>query len=376
MLRVTYSNKPEVLMAQLEAQLAADVGLPPRDPFSRVTLLSASQPLAAWVQRVLAERAGVVAGLETRLLRAYVASLVGGVFPGSVVVDREPIRDALLRRFLADDLAGADLADVRGYLQPGDGREAAIRSVQLAGQLGSVFEEYLYARPEMLDDWSRGKPSAWHGPDDALARWQRRLWADLVGPSGLLSGKDPRGRRYVLPTALLSSTTPLLPPGARPLYVFGLSFIGLFFHRVLARLAESVDVNVYALNPCMEFWEDSGAGARSRPAAPLARRRPTARRRRRCPRRARPPGSGTNRRAPAPAAVGEAGPREHPPPQPGHGGERERHLRRPDAPGGESPAPDPARPRAAAPCRRNPAPSEGGRGGWLRRAPARSQSTA
>ncbi len=256
MLRVTYSNKPEVLMAQLEAQLAADVGLPPRDPFSRVTLLSASQPLAAWVQRVLAERAGVVAGLETRLLRAYVASLVGGVFPGSVVVDREPIRDALLRRFLADDLAGADLADVRGYLQPGDGREAAIRSVQLAGQLGSVFEEYLYARPEMLDDWSRGKPSAWHGPDDALARWQRRLWADLVGPSGLLSGKDPRGRRYVLPTALLSSTTPLLPPGARPLYVFGLSFIGLFFHRVLARLAESVDVNVYALNPCMEFWED------------------------------------------------------------------------------------------------------------------------
>jgi len=256
MLRVTYSNKPEVLVAQLEAQLDADVGFPPRDLFTNVTLLCGSQPLAAWVRRGLAERAGVVAALDTRLLDAYVAALVGEVFPGSVVIDHGPLRDALLHRFLADDLEGADLAPVRGYLQPGDRREAEIRSVQLAGQLGSVFEEYLYARPEMLDDWARGKPSSWHGADDALARWQRRLWADLVGPSGMLHRKDPRGRQYVLPTALLTSTAPLVPRDGRPLYVFGLSFIGLFFHRVLARLAESVDVNVYALNPCMEFWED------------------------------------------------------------------------------------------------------------------------
>ena len=256
MLHVRYSNKPEVLLAQLQAQLARDVGAPPRDLFTTTPLIAASRPMAAWVTRALAAQTGLVTHVETWLLRRYIEACVERAFPDAKVLDQEVLRDLLVRRFLADDLDGKALAPVRSYLGAGDRAAQERRAIQLAGQLARTFEEYLYTRPEMLARWSRGEPSPWHGPDDALARWQRTLWRELVDPNGARAQGRGDPARYVLPTQLLEAPPRALCTGEGPVFVFGLSFVGLFYHRALAHLAQAMDVHVYALNPCMEFWED------------------------------------------------------------------------------------------------------------------------
>jgi exodeoxyribonuclease V gamma subunit len=243
-LRVAYSNKPEALVAQLEAALAAEVGLPPRDLFTPTRLIVGSRPLEAWVKRQLAPRAGIVANLETWLLRRFTATLAERAFPGRRLLDETIISDLLLQQFLAQRALTGELAPVSHYLGEGSGRE--LRAAQLATQLGHLFEEYLFSRATMLADWAAGRPSPLDG-GEALAAWQRRLWHGLVtGPA----------RRFSLPTELLDAPADTLIAPGTPLFVFGLSFLGTTYHRLLEHLARAADVHLFVLNPCMEFWED------------------------------------------------------------------------------------------------------------------------
>jgi exodeoxyribonuclease V gamma subunit len=266
MLKVFYSNKPEALAAQLQAHLHERFGLPPRDVFCEVQLIAASRPLEAWLKQQLAAHAGVVANLRTWLLQRFVEQLTSRAFPTGTLLDGPVIHDRLLARFLSDDLEDPVLSPVRGYLHGYGGTALALRQTQLAKALAGVFEEYLFSRREMLDAWSRGQPSR-HDGGEALAAWQRRLWADLVADT-----------TYVPPTALLRVAPQALTPDQHPLFVFGLSFVGTFFHELLAHLARAVDVYLYTLNPCMEFWEDlesvrdprSAAARRAEPLPPGA----------------------------------------------------------------------------------------------------------
>ena len=242
MLKVAYSNKPETLLAQFAADLQVEVGLPPRDPFTEVQFVVASRPLEAWVKAQLAPLAGVVTNFRTWLLHRFAAHLVERAFPGQRALDGAAMRDRLLARFLDQSVDEAGLEAVRHYLGAGAGLE--LRHLQLSAQVGALFEEYLFTRGDMLKDWTAGKPSPLDGGGE-LAAWQRGLWRPLANDSGL-----------VLPTAVLSVDPATLVEPGRPLYVFGLSSVGTFFHDLFRHLGRATIVHVYALNPCREFWED------------------------------------------------------------------------------------------------------------------------
>ncbi len=246
MLKVFHSNKPEALVAQFQVHLEAQVGLPPRDLFRPTKLIIASRPLETWLKHQLVHRAGIVANFETWLLRRFSSELVDRAFPDREVLDGEALRDLLLARFLEGDVSGPELGPVRHYLGPRGGASAELRAVQLATQLGHVFEEYVFSRREMLDAWGRGRASP-HDGGSELARWQRHLWQQVLSSA---KGK------LVLPTQVLEvAPEKLLTPG-EPLFVFGLSFLGTSYHELLVHLARATDVFLFTLTPCMEFWED------------------------------------------------------------------------------------------------------------------------
>lgn len=245
-LKVFHSNKPEALVAQLQVHLEAQVGLPPRDLFRTTKLIIASRPLETWLKHQLVHRAGIVANFETWLLRRFSSELIERVFPDRDVLDGEALRDLLLSRFLEGDVSGPELGPVRHYLGPRGGASAELRAVQLAAQLGRVFEEYVFSRREMLASWARGHASPLDGGSE-LARWQRHLWQRVLASA--------KGKR-VLPTELLEVAPERLITPGEPLFVFGLSFLGTSYHELLVHLARATDVFLFTLTPCMEFWED------------------------------------------------------------------------------------------------------------------------
>ncbi len=113
-------------------------------------------------------------------------------------------------------------------------------------------------------------------PDDrarfaATERWQRALWLAIFAQPLGQPLAQPSGARGLLAELAARTGTPLLPLGellleaerrldpaglGRTLHVFGVSYVAESYHRMLALLGRHIDVRIYTLNPCREFWED------------------------------------------------------------------------------------------------------------------------
>ena len=106
--------------------------------------------------------------------------------------------------------------------------------------------------------------------------WQRVLWTELFGPEGKVTRHNRNARLSVSaefqpelfslpqlyhhcqdnPNRLSSKLKPQCHK-TETLHIFGVSYLSRFHQKVLTeQLAHLRDIHVYALNPCMEFWED------------------------------------------------------------------------------------------------------------------------
>ncbi len=285
MIHLRYSNRTEELLRTLAGDLAA-ARAAGHGLFEPVPLVVPNPQIETYVKLGVARANGVAAHLETRYLRGHLASVVAASAPDVALVDRAVLEGELLALFHDDRrLAPDDLAPVRAYLAAGgdapDARD--LRRAQLAAELATLFDEYTFARPELLRAWSKGGTIEGAGaPDDdkrATEAWQRAVWLALHGHGGALEARGRAdGKRYLdLPTffagdgARAAVRTLVVP---RATYVFGISYVARFYRGVFAALGSVGDVFIYALNPCREFWEDLDDGrARRADRARFPRRR-------------------------------------------------------------------------------------------------------
>ena len=260
MLRLTYSNRTEALFERFAADLAAfraDRGL-----FEPALLVVPNRNVEIWLKRQLARRDGIAANFEVLQLRRFVSGLLGRHDPELRLVDFELLQDLVLSVLLDDArLASSGLAPVRAWLEGGGEAADAVdlRRVQLASQLARLFEEYGFSRPDMLEAWPRRVTltGRWAGTE----AWQRALWLEIFGRGGLLERRaQATGERHrTLPQVVAELPADALG-GGRPVFLFGVSYVATIFKQVLARIAGAGELNVYTLNPCMEFWEDLPTG--------------------------------------------------------------------------------------------------------------------
>lgn len=255
MLRLVYSNRTEELLAALAETLRERraAGAHPLEP---VELVVPNRNMEQYVRLGLAERLGVAGNLSFRRLERFVADLAAAAVPGGRLVEAEALAGGVLA-VLHDEqaLAAPELAPVRTYLAAPDADGVALRRVQLAERLGRLFEEYAYSRPEMLAAWRAGTASAFAEGAPELAAWQRALWRRVAGPDGLLAAHPPAGGRWVSLAEIVTGELPL-PAAARPLHVFGVSYVARAFSALFRRLAQARPLWLFALNPSQEFWED------------------------------------------------------------------------------------------------------------------------
>jgi exodeoxyribonuclease V gamma subunit len=278
-IRLVYSNATEELLAALADAIAEERQT--AGPLEPVRVVVPNANIETYLKLGLAERAGIAANLEITFLRRFLARVAERALPPARAVDADHIEGCLLALFHDPvRLDHAELGPVRAYLGAAGESSDAVdrRRCQLAAALARLFDEYASSRPKMLAEWRahdqrrvRGAAAAMPGDDAgsgalderarfaATERWQRALWLAIFGAGGLLSEESARTGATYLPLGelLVEAERRLEPAGlGRALHVFGVSYVAESYHRMLALLGRHLDVRIYTLNPCREFWED------------------------------------------------------------------------------------------------------------------------
>ncbi len=259
MIRLHYANRLENLIPPLAAAVAEQQT---RRPLETVEIIVPSRVVEQFVKLRLAEAIGIASNLDFPFLRRYLARIVESADPKLKILDIEGIELALfesLRKSLASE--SAEMTPVRNYVAGGGAgsNERELRVFRLAREMARLFREYSITRRAMLRDWHKGALGKDARPA-AAERWQRSLWLSVFDANGRMRSvwtSDRERNLMLLPDAFESAALDL-SKAAIParLHVFGLAYAGPAYARIFARIGELSELNIYALNPCLEFWED------------------------------------------------------------------------------------------------------------------------
>jgi exonuclease V gamma subunit len=286
-----FSNALEALADRLIENIRAQG----QDPFVTASIATPASAMRDWLKVRVAEKMSIAVNIAFPHLENLLWERLAERDPGREVAGRQPAR--LLDTFSFQGLVLARLrrdppVALRAYLATAQPEDAARRLCQLAGQLASLFREYEYNRVSeggyagLAKSWMQGDPSferhllrgsashparAHLAEVRALEAWQMDIYESLFRTGGLRDewGESAKLYRYTLPqyAQMVLESNPVAPvdPGsAQPTYhLFGLSNISPFHRDLIGQLADSSKLGagaarfeIYALNPCAEYWED------------------------------------------------------------------------------------------------------------------------
>jgi len=231
------SNRLEALAARL----ARETCTPLASPFSPEVVLVQSHGVARWLALQLARHNGVCANVRFPFPIAFASELYRAVDPAAVAApyDREVLGWHVMR-ILPSLENSAAFADVKRYI--GD---EPLRRYELARRLGAMYEQYLIYRPDWITQWERGQADAWQG----------MLWKELVGSTGV-SHRAALQRSFLERIDAAALARAVIP---ERISVFGAPALPPMLLELLAALASHIDVHLYIMNPCREYWGDIAA---------------------------------------------------------------------------------------------------------------------
>ncbi len=270
MMFLHYSNRLENLIDPLAESVARRQA---GDPTAPISIVVPNRAVEQFVKYRLAERLGVAANLKFPFLRAFLSQVVERADPNIRVLEADAMRTLLFERLRPGAAAtNPALAPVDAYLE-GDAAVDArreLRLFRLADRLARLMREYSIARSEMLAGWpslSRLGKDPWAGTE----RWQRELWGLLFDGRRAVRAelvREPELKWMLLPYAIEAVPGDALRRALpEEIHVFALPNAGPAYVKIFAELSKLQALHVYAINPCLEFWEDlrtAGATERAR----------------------------------------------------------------------------------------------------------------
>ncbi|HOD29667.1 MAG TPA: exodeoxyribonuclease V subunit gamma [Syntrophales bacterium] len=236
-LKLYHSNRMEVLADRLAEILAA----PLVEPFAPEIVLVQSRGMERWLSMALADRHGVCTNVRFPYPTHFVHALFQAVDPA--LPARSPYEPAVMTWDLVDLLSALpdrpEFQPLTAYLgDDGNG----LKRYQLASRIAALFDQYLLFRPEWMPAWERGQET----------HWQAALWREIVRRKGPVHRVALRRRLL----ATIGDATVPLPGALERIAMFGISSLPPFYMQILAALAARIEVNLFIVNPCREFWED------------------------------------------------------------------------------------------------------------------------
>jgi exodeoxyribonuclease V gamma subunit len=250
MLKLTFANHYETLRDELLSAVADG----PASPFAAEQIIIPSVALRRDLTLSMATRHGVCANVEFAYLAQWLWRQIGKVVPG---IDSEspfaaPVLTWRIFQILSDPRFASGFPRLTNYLKAVD----AVARLDFATRVASLFEQYMTYRPEWLADWAAGKSVSIKGETADVAEdqaWQAALWRMITSQLG--TEREHPASRFLKTVEKTAGATDRfgLPEAA---HVFCLPAMPPLYIDILQQLGRWIDLRVYVLNPCREFWFD------------------------------------------------------------------------------------------------------------------------
>ncbi|MBN2433360.1 MAG: exodeoxyribonuclease V subunit gamma [Acidobacteria bacterium] len=242
---------------RLAAILAERMGQrSPASPLRPEFVLVQTHGMGRWLSLQLALRHGISANMRYLFPNALLRDVVEPLCAVPAADDPWAPDNLVwsVADILSDPLIGDDVfRPVRDYLagSAGGGETGVdVRHFQLARQAADVLDQYTVYRPGLTEEWEGGRRRY---PGQADEAWQAALWRELVQRHG----RNHRAARWrELGRQLATLPTESIQAQLERLWVFGIATLSPFHLNVLETLARRIDVSVFLLSPCREFWGD------------------------------------------------------------------------------------------------------------------------
>lgn len=228
-------------LEKLSEKLAEIVSEPTENPLAPETIVVHSKGMGHWVSMALAEKNGVCANTLFHFPNEFLEKLfqLAGLDTGKSAIFEPDIMTFHLMKILLSCLEQKEFDEIKGYLSDD---ASGLKLYQLSGKISDMFDQYLTFRPDMVFSWEKGLEE----------HWQALLWRKMV------TGTEKK-HRAGLRRAFLERL-PVVFKGEnefpRRVSVFGISYLPDFHLEVLAALSDFMQVNLFVLNPCREYWSD------------------------------------------------------------------------------------------------------------------------
>ena len=228
-------------MEILAKQLALIVREPLLSPISPEIIVVQSKGMERWLSMELARHNGICANCAFPFPNTFLQGITKKIVPD--LPERSPFDPDIMAfgimRTLPHCLEAPGFQRLKRYL---DDDTNDIKLLQISQKIADLFDQYLVFRPEMIFDWNEGKGN----------HWQAHLWRDLS------SGKEKLHRAWLKRT--LVEKIKQMPSAAaefpRRVSVFGISYLPPFYLETFVEIAKIVQVNIFLMNPCREYWAD------------------------------------------------------------------------------------------------------------------------
>ncbi|MGL6111252.1 MAG: exodeoxyribonuclease V subunit gamma, partial [Rubrivivax sp.] len=246
MLHIHFSNRLEALREQLLQRLgASDAGV-----FAAEQVIVPSAALRRALSLAIADAQGVCANVHFAFLAQWLWQQIARLVPG-VAEDSPFAKDQLVWRVhgaFGDAGFVARHPRLAAYL----GHADEVMRYELAGHVAALLEQYVTWRPEWLHAWRQGRPAAMGDGERRDEPWQAALWQRIDAELGM----HARHPAQALVDALQRGGTGLARRAGLPqrAHVFALPGMPPLHMRLLQQLGNWVELHLYVLNPCREYW--------------------------------------------------------------------------------------------------------------------------
>ena len=250
MIKITFANRYETL----REELLLAVNSVPASPFTAEQIIIPSAALRRDLTLAAASRYGVCANVEFAYLAQWLWRQIGKVVPG---IEHEspfaaPVLTWRIFQILSDQKFTSGFPRLGNYLNVVD----AVARLDFATRVASLFEQYMTYRSEWLATWAAGHSVAIKGETAHVAEdlaWQAALWRTVTVQLGI-EQEHPASRflNTVETTANATNRFGL----AEVAHIFCLPAMPPLYIDLLQQLGRWMDLRIYVLNPCREFWFD------------------------------------------------------------------------------------------------------------------------
>jgi exodeoxyribonuclease V gamma subunit len=248
MLRIHFSNRLE----SLRDSLVTALGTATTSPFSTQHVVVPSSAMRRYLNLSIAKSHGICANVDFAYLAQWLWKQIAKVVP-TVAAESPFAAAALTWRIyqLLGEATWGNFPRLEHYLKdPND-----VMRYELAAEIAALFEQYITYRQDWMNAWAVGnsvtlKQASLAQLDDQA--WEAELWRRISTDLGTAREHPANQFFRSLETTDAAGTNPFGLPEA--VHVFCLPDMPPLYLEVLKRLGRWVDVTLYVLNPCREYW--------------------------------------------------------------------------------------------------------------------------